>query len=270
MTGRKVATYLFQFNFQSGNTFYLPYSVGMLWAYASQTEAVRLHFEKPCFVFMKDDPKAIVSRVVAPDIAAFSTYVWNWEISVRTAELLKQRAGGTLTAECRCAVRSRWVGSVGWSTGVSRYGAGDVLAVPAITKAGRTISIEFTIQMLRDASGELVGPLAVIRDVTKRFERERELARRVKDLEIFLVWPCGRAKRANRARAIPPSIGKQSVERWLLGCRNPFNCDSMEISRRHRAYDFREQLHVLANPVSFTKEQYRALRQSRGDILRGT
>jgi putative methyltransferase len=89
MTGRKVATYLFQFNFQSGNTFYLPYSVGMLWACASQAEAVRLHYEKPRFVFMKDDPSAIVSRVVAPDIAAFSTYVWNWEISVRTAELLK-------------------------------------------------------------------------------------------------------------------------------------------------------------------------------------
>jgi 2-(S-pantetheinyl)-carbapenam-3-carboxylate methyltransferase len=91
MTRRKVATYLFQFNFQSGNTFYLPYSVGVLWAYASQAEAVRLHFEKPRFVFMKDEPGAIVSQVVAPDIAAFSTYVWNWEISVRTAELLKQR-----------------------------------------------------------------------------------------------------------------------------------------------------------------------------------
>jgi putative methyltransferase len=91
MTGRKVATYLFQFNFQSGNTFYLPYSVGVLWAYASQAEAVRQHFEKPRFVFMKDEPSAIVSRVVDPDIAAFSTYVWNWEISIRTAQLLKQQ-----------------------------------------------------------------------------------------------------------------------------------------------------------------------------------
>jgi radical SAM superfamily enzyme YgiQ (UPF0313 family) len=91
MTRRQVATYLFQFNFQSGNTLYLPYSVGMLWAYASQAEAVQLHFEKPRFVFMKDDPEALVSRVVAPDIAAFSTYVWNWEISIRTAALLKQR-----------------------------------------------------------------------------------------------------------------------------------------------------------------------------------
>jgi PAS domain S-box-containing protein len=75
------------------------------------------------------------------------------------------------------------------ATGVSRYGAGDVLAVPAVTKSGRTISIEFTIQMLRDASGELAGPLAIIRDVTKRFERERELGRRVKELEAKLRAP---------------------------------------------------------------------------------
>lgn len=73
------------------------------------------------------------------------------------------------------------------ATGVSRYGKGDLLAVPAITKDGRTISIEFTIQMLRDAAGAIVGPVAVIRDVTKRFAREKELGRRVKELEAKLA-----------------------------------------------------------------------------------
>jgi len=68
-------------------------------------------------------------------------------------------------------------------TGVSRYGSGELLAVPAVTKDGRTISIEFTIQLLRDAEGRIVGPVATIRDVTKRFQRERELARRIKELE---------------------------------------------------------------------------------------
>ncbi len=68
-------------------------------------------------------------------------------------------------------------------TGVSRYGSGDRLAVPAVTKDGRTLSIEFTIQMLRDASGRIVGPVAIIRDVTKRFQREKELGRRLKELE---------------------------------------------------------------------------------------
>lgn len=68
-------------------------------------------------------------------------------------------------------------------TGVSRYGAGDLLAVPAVTKDGRTISIEFTIQMLKGPAGEILGPVATIRDVTKRFQREKETARRLKELE---------------------------------------------------------------------------------------
>jgi len=69
------------------------------------------------------------------------------------------------------------------ATGVSRYGRGEMLAVPAVTKDGRNISIEFTIQMLKGATGEIVGPVATIRDVTKRFQREKEMARRVKELE---------------------------------------------------------------------------------------
>ena len=69
------------------------------------------------------------------------------------------------------------------ATGVSRYGRGEMLAVPAVTKDGRNISIEFTIQMLKVATGEIVGPVATIRDVTKRFQREKEMARRVKELE---------------------------------------------------------------------------------------
>lgn len=69
------------------------------------------------------------------------------------------------------------------ATGVSRYGTGDLLAVPAMTRDGRTISIEFTIQMVKDASGRIVASAAVIRDVTKRFQREKEQARRLKELE---------------------------------------------------------------------------------------
>jgi len=69
------------------------------------------------------------------------------------------------------------------TTGVSRYGQGELLAVPAVTKDGRTISIEFTIQMLRDATGGVLGPVATIRDVSKRFQREKELGRRLKELE---------------------------------------------------------------------------------------
>ena len=69
------------------------------------------------------------------------------------------------------------------ATGTSRYGPGDLLAVPAVRKDGATISVEFTIQMLKDEAGRITGLVAILRDVTKRFQRERELARRLKELE---------------------------------------------------------------------------------------
>ena len=82
------------------------------------------------------------------------------------------------------------------ATGVSRYGQGEMLAVPAITKDGRTISIEFTIQMLRDAAGGILGPVAIIRDVSKRFQRDKELGRRLKELEAKV--------RGQAAAPVPP------------------------------------------------------------------
>jgi PAS domain S-box-containing protein len=63
-------------------------------------------------------------------------------------------------------------------TGTSRYGHGDLLSVPALTRDGRRISVEFTIALLRDA-GQVTGTVAVMRDVTGRFEEVRELKRRL-------------------------------------------------------------------------------------------
>jgi len=67
-------------------------------------------------------------------------------------------------------------------TGVTRY-ATDTLAVPALRKDGAPLSIEFTIQLVRDESGTIVGPAAIMRDVTARFVREKELRAKVKELE---------------------------------------------------------------------------------------
>ena len=60
-------------------------------------------------------------------------------------------------------------------SGVSRYGHGDILAVPGVKKNGVRISIEFTIVPLRDGTGRLTGLAAIMRDVTKRFEEMRAL-----------------------------------------------------------------------------------------------
>ena len=66
--------------------------------------------------------------------------------------------------------------------GESRYGQGDVLAVPATAKDGRQLSLEFTIVPLRDESRGLIGLAAVLRDVTGRFEETRALKRKVAEM----------------------------------------------------------------------------------------
>jgi len=75
----------------------------------------------------------------------------------------------------------------GWDktmgSGITRYGGGDLLAVPALHKDGRTLSIEFSIQLLRAPDGSVAGSAAVIRDVTARFERDKALKLKLKELE---------------------------------------------------------------------------------------
>ncbi len=68
------------------------------------------------------------------------------------------------------------------ATGVTRYGR-EVLAVPAIRKDGARISLEFTIVLLREANGDVLGPAAIIRDVTARWQQEKALKERLATLE---------------------------------------------------------------------------------------
>ena len=64
-------------------------------------------------------------------------------------------------------------------TGQSRYGDGDILAVPGVRKDGTRISLEFTIVPLRDGSGGLSGMGAVLRDVTTRFNELQALRKKL-------------------------------------------------------------------------------------------
>lgn len=67
-------------------------------------------------------------------------------------------------------------------TGKSRYGK-ELLKVPAIRKDGTSISVEFTIMLVRNLRNEIVGTAAIIRDVTERWKQEKELKQKIKLLE---------------------------------------------------------------------------------------
>ncbi len=69
------------------------------------------------------------------------------------------------------------------ATGQSRYGAGDLLSVPALRKDGTRLSVEFTIIPFKDAAGRMEGICALMRDVTARFEETRALKRELAALK---------------------------------------------------------------------------------------
>ena len=72
------------------------------------------------------------------------------------------------------------------ASGHTKYGH-DLLAVPALRKDGSRISLEFTVTLLHDAAGAVSGIGAIMRDVTARWSKERELHQRLAELERTAV-----------------------------------------------------------------------------------
>ncbi|MZR32320.1 PAS domain-containing protein [Sneathiella litorea] len=72
--------------------------------------------------------------------------------------------------------KRHWTGySETMKSGKTKYGAGDLLSVPAVRKDGQRISTQFSILGLSDSFGKLTGVAAVMRDVTDDFEERKEL-----------------------------------------------------------------------------------------------
>ncbi|MHB8122566.1 MAG: PAS domain-containing protein [Desulfuromonadaceae bacterium] len=67
-------------------------------------------------------------------------------------------------------------------SGSSRYSA-DLLSAPALRKDGTRISTEFSMVMVKDDAGMMRGVAAIVRDVSARWQREKELKERIKTLE---------------------------------------------------------------------------------------
>ena len=68
------------------------------------------------------------------------------------------------------------------STGSTRY-AKELLAAPAVRKDGTRLSTEFSMTIIRDAGGGILGTAAVVRDVSARWQKEKALRLRLAELE---------------------------------------------------------------------------------------
>ena len=61
------------------------------------------------------------------------------------------------------------------------------MSVPATHKDGSRLSIEFSVALLRDEAGEIVGISAIMREVSERREAEKALRTKLAELQ----GPCG-------------------------------------------------------------------------------
>lgn len=68
------------------------------------------------------------------------------------------------------------------ATGTTRYGD-TMLSVPASHRDGHRLSIEFSVALLRDDAGVIVGISAIMREISERREAERALRAKIADLE---------------------------------------------------------------------------------------
>ncbi|MEK6297378.1 MAG: PAS domain S-box protein [Paraburkholderia tropica] len=129
---------------------------------------------------------AIGDAIIISDAAGDITY-WNPAATRMFGYTQNEALGKTLDLIIPERLRGRhWEGyHKTMATGQTRYG-NDVLRVPAVDKDGRALSIAFTVALLHGAQGELTGIVAVVRDETARFQEERNLRKRVTELETRL------------------------------------------------------------------------------------
>jgi PAS domain S-box-containing protein len=136
-------------------------------------------------------PEALFRRIVEemPDAVIFADRqgairLWNRGAETMFGYSADEATGQSLDLIIPERFRARhWAGYRNvMATGVTSYGD-RLLAVPATRKDGQRISIEFSIALLKDEQGGVMGAVAVVRDVTARWQAERELRERLTALE---------------------------------------------------------------------------------------
>ena len=87
--------YLFQpqykWKYNNRDIYWLPYSMGSLWAYATQFEDIKQNWTLKELGFQRDKVVDVINRMQDPDLVGFSVYVWNKNYCIALGEAIKQR-----------------------------------------------------------------------------------------------------------------------------------------------------------------------------------
>ncbi len=87
----KKILYFFQVNYSYGKSAHIPYAAGQLAAYAFEDKHIEENFSLERIFFLRDDIKDVLSKIEAPSVVAFSTYIWNYNYNLTVAKLIKEK-----------------------------------------------------------------------------------------------------------------------------------------------------------------------------------
>ncbi len=139
---------------------------------------------------------SLCRRIVesSPDAVVFSDQdgiitLWNAGAEAIFGYSAEEAVGETLDIIVPEKMRERhWEGYFRvMKTGETQYGK-DLLSVPGVRKDGSRVSLEFSVALIRDEDGVFLGVSAVMRDVTDRWRKEREMKEHIAELEKIAIW----------------------------------------------------------------------------------
>jgi hypothetical protein len=89
----KTPVYLVQVNykaqFENTTNYWLPYSVGVLWSYASQFDIVNENFLLEKIIYKRETILDLAKSIKPNSVIAFSNYIWNFEYNKLLAKTIK-------------------------------------------------------------------------------------------------------------------------------------------------------------------------------------
>jgi putative methyltransferase len=72
-------------------TYWIPYSAGCLWSYASQFKHITDNWHLAELIFRREPPDEVLARIQDPVLCGFSCYIWNEKYCLSLAQMIKQR-----------------------------------------------------------------------------------------------------------------------------------------------------------------------------------
>lgn len=90
MTDKKISIGLVEVGDSFGGQYYLPYSIGILRAYAEKILSEPAKYNFLPIIYKREKIDKLVGRLIEADIIFFSTYLWNFSISLAVAQRIKR------------------------------------------------------------------------------------------------------------------------------------------------------------------------------------